>query len=822
MGSFTDQLKHVFRRLARAPLFTAITLITLAVGIGANSAIFSVVRGILLKPLPYPNPDQLVGVWENAPGLGWKDVNASPSTYFTFREENRTFEDIGLWRGDSVSVTGLAEPEQVDGLDVTDGTLAILGVRPIIGRNFTRKDDSPGSPATVMLTYGYWQRRFGGSPSAMGRRIVVDGRAREVIGVLPQRFQFMNLKAALVLPLQLNRSEAFIGNFSYQAIARLKPGATIAQANADVARMLPLMIQKFRPAPGMSLEMLKSARLGPNVRPLIQDVVGDVGTVLWVLMGVVGIVLFIACANVGNLLLVRAEGRQQELAIRAALGAGRLRIARDLLAESVTLGVMGGALGLALAYAALRVLVALGPANLPRLDELSIDAPVLLFTVVISFIAGIVFGLVPVFKHAGPQLGTALREGGRTSSEGRQRHRARSSLVVVQVALALVLLISSGLMIRTFQALKHVQPGFTAPEEILTFRVYIPDAQVPEPDRAARMYGEMVQKVAAVPGVQSVGLSNSITMDGETDNDPIFAEDRPGSEGRIPPLRRFKFISPGMFKTMGNSLMAGRDLTWTDIYDKRPVVLVSENFAREYWGSAAAAIGKRIHETPKAPWRAIIGVAGNERDNGVDQKAPTIVYWPMMVKDFWGQAVVLRRGQSFAIRSSRTSSSGFLAEVRRAVWSVNANVPIANVRTVKEIYAKSMARTSFTLLMLAIASAMALLLGIVGIYGVISYSVSQRTREIGIRMALGAQQGSLRRMFVRHGLLLTSIGVACGIAAAMGVTRLMSALLFQISPIDPVTYLVVPVVLVAAALLASYVPARRATVIDPIEALRVE
>ncbi|MGI8960724.1 MAG: ABC transporter permease [Bryobacteraceae bacterium] len=822
MGSFTDQLKHVFRRLGRAPLFTAITLVTLAVGIGSNSAIFSVVRGILLKPLPYPNPDQLVGVWESAPGLGWKDVNASPATYFTFREENRTFEDIGLWRGDSLSVTGLTEPEQVDGLDVTDGTLSILGVRPIIGRRFTRKDDSAGSSATVMLTYGYWQRRFGGNPSAIGRRIVVDGRAREVIGVLPQRFRFMNLKPALVLPFQLNRNEAFIGNFSYQAIARLKPGVTIAQANADVARMLPLMIQKFRPAPGMSLEMLKSARLGPNVRPLIQDVVGDVGTVLWVLMGVVGIVLFIACANVANLLLVRAEGRQQELAIRAALGAGRSRIARELLVESVTLGVIGGALGLGLAYGALRLLVALGPANLPRLDELSIDTPVLIFTVVVSLIAGVVFGLAPVFKYAGAQLGTRLREGGRTSSEGRQRHRARSTLVVVQVALALVLLISSGLMIRTFQALKHVQPGFTGPDEILTFRVYIPEAQVPEPDRAARMYGEMVQRIAAVPGVRSVGLVNSITMDGENDNDPIFAEDRPGSEGRIPPLRRFKFISPGMFKTMGNPLLAGRDFTWTDIYEKRPVVLVSENFAREYWGKPAAAIGKRIHENPKAPWREIIGVAGNERDDGVDQKPPTMVYWPMLITNFWGQALVVQRGESFAVRSSRTNSSGFLAEIRRAVWSVNANVPIAGVRTVEQIYDKSMARTSFTLLMLAVAAAMALLLGIVGIYGVISYSVSRRTREIGIRMALGAQQASLRRMFVRHGLLLTSIGVVCGLAAAIAVTRLMSALLFQISPLDPVTYFAVPTVLVAAALLASYIPARRATVIDPIEALRVE
>ena len=377
-------------------------------------------------------------------------------------------------------------------------------------------------------------------------------------------------------------------------------------------------------------------------------------------------------------------------------------------------------------------------------------------------------------------------------------------------------------MIRTFQALKHVQPGFTAPEEILTFRVYIPEAQVPQPDRAARMYADMMQKVAAVPGVRSVGLSNSITMDGQTDNDPIFAEDKPGSEGRIPPLRRFKFISPGMFKTMGNPLIAGRDISWTDVFEKQQVVLVSENFAREYWGNPAAALGKRIHENPKAPWREIVGVAGDERDNGVDQKAPAIVYWPMMIKDFWNQPVMVRRGQSFAIRNSRTNSSSFLAEIRRAVWSVNANVPIADVRSVKEIYDRSLARTSFTLLMLAIAAGMALLLGIVGIYGVVSYSVSQRTREIGIRMALGAQQGSLRRMFVRHGLLLTSIGVVCGLTAAMGVTRLMSALLFQISPLDPLTYLAVAIVLVAAALLASYVPARRATGIDPIDALRVE
>lgn len=822
MGLLNGHFKHLLRRLAQSPSFAAIVLITLAVGIGANTAIFSVIRGVLLKPLPYPEPDQLVGVWLSAPGLGWKDVDMSPATYFTFREESRTFQDMGLYRSDSVSVTGIAEPEQVDALEVTDGTLPILGVRPVLGRTFTRKDDSPGSPETVMLSYGYWQHRFGGDPSVLGRRILVDGKAREVIGVLPRNFRFMNTKASLVLPFRFNRNEAFIGNFSYEGVARLKPGVSIARANADVARMIPLMVQKFRPAPGMSPEMLKSVRLGPNVRPLKQDVIGDVGKVLWVLMAVVSIVLFIACANVANLLLVRAEGRQQELAIRAALGAGWKQIARELLFESIALGVLGGLLGLALAYGILRLLIALSPANLPRLDEISIDIPVLLFTLGVSFLAGILFGLVPVFKYAGAQLGTGLREGGRALSDSRERHRARNILVVVQVALALVLLISSGLMIRTFESLRQVQPGFTDPNKILTFRVFIPEAQVPDPDREVRMDQEMMRRIAALPGVTAVGLANSITMDGENDNDPVFSEDRPAAEGKLAPLRRFKFISPGYFKVMGNALIAGRDLTWTDIYQGRPVVLVSDNFAREYWGNPAAAIGKRIRETPKDPWREIIGVAGNERDDGVDKKAPLIVYWPMLIKNFWGQPVTVTRAIAFAIRSNRASSTGFLDEVRRAVWSIDRDVPLADIRTVKQIYDKSMARTSFTLIMLAIAAAMALLLGIVGIYGVISYSVSQCTREIGIRMALGAPQETVRRMFLQHGLLLAGIGVGCGLVVAAALTRLMSALLFQISPLDPITYCAVPLVLISAALLASYLPARRATGVDPVDALRIE
>ena len=603
-----NQLQQVGRRLRRSPAFTGIVILTLAIGIGANAAIFSVLNGVLLKPLPFADPDRLVGVWQSAPGLGIKQLEAAPATYFTYREESRAFQDIGIFRRDSVSVTGIAEPEEVPALDVTDGVLPVLGIAPTLGRGFTRQDDSPGAPKTVILSYGYWQKHFGGDPSALGRTLTLDGDLRQIIGVLPRDFRFMNFQPSFVLPFQFDRAKLFVGNFSYQAVARLRPGVTMAAANADVARMIPMLMQKFPPAPGMSPKMLDDARLGPNVHSLKEDVVGDVGTVLWLLMGTVGIVLFIACANVANLLLVRAEGRQQELAIRAALGAGWMQVARELLFESLTLGLVGGAAGLGLAYGALRLLVRLGPSSLPRLDEIAIDLPALLFTLVISVVAGLLFGILPVFKYAGPRLAGALRQGGRNSSQGRERHRARSVLVVVQVALALVLLISSGLMIRTLVALKHVSPGFTDPAAVLTLRVSMPAAQLREPEQVIQADREILRKVESLPGVVSAALGNSVTMDGFHDNDPVYAEGRVYSESQIPALRRYKFVSPGLFRTMGNPLLAGRDLNWTDIVERRNVVLVSENLAREFWGSPGAALGKRIRENSKGVWREVVGV----------------------------------------------------------------------------------------------------------------------------------------------------------------------------------------------------------------------
>ncbi len=816
--------KPVLRRLIRTPLFTGLTLVTLGLGIGANSAIFSVVQGVLLKPLPYDRPEQLIAVSQSAPGINFNDTGVAAFLYFTYRDESRTFQDMGMFNTDTDSVTGAGEPEEVRTLDVTYSVLSMLGVQTAMGRLFTATDESTSSAETVILTYGYWQRKFGGDASIIGRPLVINGKPNTIIGVLPASFRFLDVdpSLALVLPVRLDRSKASLGEFNYGGIARLKPGVTIEQASADVARMIPLSLQRFPPFPGFTVKMFEDAHLTPYLRPLQETITGQISVLLWVLMGTVGFVLLIACANVANLLLVRVEGRQHELAIRAALGASRGQIARELLMESLMLGLAGGLLGLGFAYAGLRLLIALAPANLPRLDLITIDGTVLLFTLVISLIAGALFGAVPIVKYAGAQLGTALRSEGRSVSQSRERHRARSTLVVVQVALTFVLLISSGLMIRTFQALRHVNPGFVRPEEVLTVRLSIPNATVPDPANVVRMEQSILDKLSAIQGVTSVGLTDRVPLDGGGSHDLIFAEDHAYVAGQLPPLRTFKFISPGLLKTMGNALIVGRDFNWTDVVEKRPVAMVSENLARELWGDPARAIGKRIRENPQHQYREIVGVVGDERMDGLDQKAPTTAIWPIMMDKFWGNETFVQRSLAYVIRSHRTGTRGLLTEVSQAVWSVNPNLPIAHVRTLREDYDKSLARTSFTLVMLGIAGGMALLLGLAGIYGVIAYSVSQRTREIGIRIALGAQHGTVRQMFVRHGLWLAAMGIACGSTAALLLTRLMASMLFEVSPLDPLTYGGVAIGLGAAALLASYLPAVRATAIDPMEALRAE
>jgi predicted permease len=825
MVRFGNHFQQVFRRLARAPLFTAITLITLAVGIGANTVVFSVVENVILKPLSYPHSEELIGVWCKAPAINIPRMNLAPFLYFIDREQSTTIQDIGVFGGNSVSVTGAGQPEHVAGMDVTDATLPLLGVKPELGRLFTRRDDAPNVPKTTVLTYGYWQRHFGGRRDAIGRTLTIGGTAHEVIGVLPRDFRFLDhSEVELFLPMQWDRSKTKLGNFSWEAIARLKPGVTVNQANADLNRLIPVGIHSFPAPDGFSPTIFEKAGLMTDVHPLKKDVIGDIGNVLWILMGSIVVVLLVACANVANLLLVRVEARRKELAIRTALGAGRSNITMQLLYESFVLSLMGGLAGLGLAFGALRVLVALAPTGLPRLHEIGINLPVLLFTLLVTVVVSGTIAVIPVIKFSGVRMTTGLREGARGASQGREHQRARKALVVVQVGLALVLLICSGLMIRTFLALAHVSAGFSDPGSLEAFRIYIPETQIPNTanERVLRMEQAIRDRLAAVPGVQSVSITTAVPMDNSGGYDPVFAQDRTYKEGEIAPLRRFKFAGPGFFQTLGTPLLAGRDLTWDETFQKRPVAIISENFAREYWGSAANAVGKRIRVGNIDDWSEIIGVAGDIYDNGVSQPASLAVYWPLFQNRFEGQKEVVRRGVSFVLRSQRAGSAEFMNEVQQAVWSINPDLPLADTTTVGELYRKSTARTSFTLVMLCVAGSMALLLGIVGIYGVISYAVSQRTREIGIRMALGARKETLTGTFVRQGMVLAGIGAAAGLVTAFAAMRLMASLLFHVSPMDPWTYGSATVCVLGIAWIACYLPSRRAAVVNPVNALRSE
>jgi len=619
------QLKRLAIGLSRSPMFTVVTLITLSVGIGANTAMFSVVEAVLVKPLDYPQSDQLIGIWLKSPG--YPKVGIGRFIYFIDREQTTSLQDIGAYASDSLSVTGTGEPEHVNGLDVSDGTLPILGVNPVLGRLFGRQDDKPGAPETVLLSYSYWRQKFGGSSSVIGRSITVEGKPREIIGVLPGDFHFLDwTDAALVLPMRWDRNKTQLGDFSYKAIARLRPGTPLARANADQARLMPIALDSFPSPEGISPAFFKNLQLQPNLLPLKEQLIGNISTVLWLLMGSIAMVLIVACANVANMLLVRIEGRWQEFAIRYALGEQRRRMISEVLLESMVLGVASGIGGLALAFAGLRVLVAMAPAGLPRLREITINVPVLLFTAGIALLVSFTIGIIPAMKWT-RGLGSALSLSGRGQSQSRERQRAGKVLVTVQVAISLTLLTCSGLMVRTFRALLAVNPGFAHPTTLETFRIHVSEIQIPdtELDRVPRIEQAILEKIASVPGVSSVAVTNSLPMDGKGYVDTIFARDRTYREGEVPQLRRFKFISPGFFATMGMPLIVGRDLTWSDTFGKSAVAIVSENLAREYWHEPAAALGKQIRPASADNWRVIIGVVGNVHDKGMNEPESSAV-----------------------------------------------------------------------------------------------------------------------------------------------------------------------------------------------------
>jgi predicted permease len=613
--------------------------------------------------------------------------------------------------------------------------------------------------------------------------------------------------------------------FCCRAIARLKTGMALAEADADIARMLPIWLDTF--TTGGRAVYQDTWQIAPALRPLKQEVVGSVGNVLWVVLGTVGVVLLIACANVTNLLLVRAEGRERELAVRSALGADAWRVARVLLVESVSLAALGGTLGLALAYAALELLGAVGAVGLPRLHEISLDSTAVTLALGLSVVSGFVLGAVPALKIAGPRLIAGLHSGARGASGSRRQHRVQSALVVAQVALALVLLVSSGLMLRTFQSLLAVEPGFTEPAELQTMRLAIPFAVEPDPDRVVRMQNDIVDALDAIAGVESAAFISAMPLESRNaDFDALIVEGAPPLQDQsTTPIRRFKYLSPGLLQTAGTRLVAGRDITWDDVYRDRRVGLVSANIARELFGSPEAALGKRIRTGRSTPTglREIVGVVQDVRDNALDEPAPAIVYWPALTTDLYVfQPRTLTRAATFVVRSPRAGTPALVTEMQRAVWSVNPSLPLAVVRTMQDVYAQSLARKSFTLVMLGIAGSVALVLGVVGLYGVLAYIVAQRRRDIAIRLAVGAQPRQVTLSFLRYGVGLALVGVALGVGAAAAVTRFMASLLHGVQPIDALTYGAIAVLLTLVAGLASYVPARRASNVDPAEALAAE
>ena len=821
LGTIEDYIRdfrYGWRALRRAPGFTTVATLTLALGIGATTAMFSIVNGVLLRPLPYPEQDRLIEVVHEAPGLGIQELFASPAIYFGYRDHSRTFESVGLWDWDSspATVSGSGEPQSVPSVEVTHEVLRILGADPILGRTFTADDDRPGSAPTVILSYGYWQRRFGGA-SPLGQALVVDGIPREVIGVLPQSFRFFEYPAEVVYPLQLERSDATFPSFDGRAIARLRPGITLLDANADVARMIPILMEEFG-QPGARWEQ---AQFGPKLRWLKQSVVGEMSDTLWLLMGTIGLLLLIACANVSNLVLVRTQSRRPELVIRTALGAGWAAVARVIVIESALLGLAGGVAGVAVAYTTLPLLLSLGAADLPDIMAVTIDPTVVLVALATSILATVLFALVPVFQLGMRKLGVAdaLRGGRRSITEGQEGTRARQLLVVAQVAIALVLLVGCGLMVRSFTMLRQVDPGFREPGTILTFQLTIrttpEDAAdrsgAPTPQQALRARQAIVERLAAVPGVEAAAFSafnDGLPLDGDNRSSFVLAENAPEA-GRS---REIQFASPGFFETMRTPLVAGRSFEWDDVYQQRPVVLVSENVARTEWGSAGAALGKRMGRDRSGPWFEVVGVVQDVHHNGLSQPAPETVIFPAVPSET----------ASFVIRSARVGAIGFLEEVRRAVWSVNPNLSLAGVQTLGDLYERAMARTAMTLQLLAITGTIAVVLGLIGVYGIVSYAMSQRRREIGIRLALGAEHGEVRWMFVRKALTLVGIGVAIGLGAAAGLTGLMESQLFGVSRLDPPTHVAIALGLVTAAAVASYASAWRASALDPIEVLKAE
>jgi putative ABC transport system permease protein len=803
MHSLFSDIRFGIRSLVKHPAFTAIALITLALGIGANSTLFSFVNAILLRPLPYKDAERLVVLDETAPKQGIKSFDVSYPNFVDWRAQNHVFEDIGIYTESNFSLMVGDTPEQVPGARVSQGMFEILGIVPILGRTVTAEEDRPDTDNVVVLGHGLWQRQFGSSNQVIGQSMMINGRARTIVGVMPAGFKFPET-AELWIPMALTEKLFTRTDHGLSSIARLKPGVTLQQSQAEMTTIA-RRIEEQNPVTNDGLSV--------NVFRLRDNLVGDYRSALLVLLGAVGFVLLIACANVANLLLARSSARYKELALRAALGASRQRIVRQLLTESILLSGVGAILGLLLAVFGKNLLLAAIPGDMPFWMKFDLDLRVLGFTLGISLLTGLVFGFAPALHASKTNLDQALKEGGRSGGPGAKHNRLRSLLVVAEVALSLVLLVGAGLMVRSFMKLIHVDTGFNS-ENILTMDVPLAGARYPERSKQADFFQQLVARVASLPGVTSASATSGVPLRGRWGRS-LTVEGYPVLSVGEAPMINHVVVTPNYFHTMGISLLEGRDFIESDTAEGTRATIVDERLARQYWPSESP-LGKRIRFGPpedNEPWHTIVGVAGAVRHDRLDQVTRQSIYVSYREIPMRRMALTLK---------TVGRPQNFIGMVRKEVLALDKEQPITNVMTMDEVVSKSVWQQRFYAMLFGIFAVLALTLAAVGVYGVMNYAITQRTHEIGIRMALGARRFDVLKLALGQGMKLALTGVAIGLAAAYGLTRLIASLLFSVSTTDFITFVSIPLLLVAVTLLACFIPARRATKVDPLVALRYE
>ena len=816
-GAFMERLlpdlAHSFRRIARAPAFAAIAIVTLALGIGANTAIFSLVKTVLLRPLPYGDAGRLVMIWGNR-DKGEVTWIAGPEI-LDYVNDTTTFENVAAYTASAANLTGGQQPERVITALVTPNLFRTLRVAPVAGRAFAPTDDPASMANEVVLAHGLWQRRFGASPDIIGQTIQLNGRARTVIGVMPESFRlpmdFSDVRPSEIwVAMDLHSSDwSSWGDHSLLGFARLREGVSPTRANGVLKAAEDRWVRDGR--------WNNRGNAGRAAVPMKELVLGDVRYALWVLLGAVGVILLIACANVANLILARSDDRHREIAVRTALGASRARIVRQLLTESILLALIGGAAGVTIAYVGMRMLLAAHPAGIPRVQDVGLDAGVLAFSLMLAVATGVVFGLAPALELSGTDLNRSLKEGGRTGTVGRARQRFRDSLAVAQMALSVVLLIGAMLLVRSFVQLRHVDLGFNR-AQALTLRTSLPATSYANDTLVIGFYRALRQRIGDLPGVRAVGATRLLPLTGTIGDWSITLEGKPRVPGENP-NGDWQVVTPGYLESMGMKLVRGRFFTDADRQDAPIVAVVNETMAARYWPNEDA-IGRRFHiGTRDQPWITIVGILGQVRHNAVTETSRAEMYVPHAQWSAAGASVP--RGMTFVIRTAGDPMA-VLAYVRELVRSMDPNLPLADVRTLERVADDSLAQARFTTLLLALFAALALTLASIGIYGVISLLVTRRRQEIGIRMALGAKPASILGMMMRRGMVLAGIGVALGLAGAVLLTKVLTSLLYGITRFDPVTFAIAPAILAAVALLACVIPAGRAAAVDPVKALREE